>query len=124
MKDFIKEFKQFISRGNVLDLAIGVVIGGAFGKIVTSLVVDVIMPVVGMVIGNIKFSELTLGPVTIGNFIQASIDFLIVSLVIFLAVKAINKFKKREEKKEESAQVSEPSNEEKLLREIRDLLKK
>jgi large conductance mechanosensitive channel len=107
-----------------MDLAIGVVIGGAFGKIVSSLVADVVMPLVGMVLGKVQFSSLKIGPVAIGNFIQATIDFLIVSLVIFLAVKAINKFKKREEKKEELAPAPEPSNEEKLLREIRDLLKK
>jgi large conductance mechanosensitive channel len=124
MKDFIKEFKQFISRGNVMDLAIGVVIGGAFGKIVSSLVGDVIMPLVGMVLGKVQFTALKVGSVAIGNFIQTTIDFLIVSFVIFLVVKAINRFKKQEEKKEESTQVPEPSNEEKLLREIRDLLKK
>ncbi len=107
-----------------MDLAIGVVIGGAFGHIVTSLVADVIMPLVGMVAGKVQFTTLKVGPVAIGNFIQATIDFLIVSLVIFLAVKAINKFKKHEEKKEEIKKEAESSNEEKLLVEIRDLLKK
>ncbi|MEI6660366.1 MAG: large conductance mechanosensitive channel protein MscL [bacterium] len=118
MKDFIKEFKQFISKGNVLDLAIGVVIGGAFGKIVTSLVTDVITPIIGMIIGGVRFNSLRLGQVTIGNFIQATIDFLIISFVIFIVVKAINKFKK-EEKAEEKI-----PNQEKLLMEIRDLLNK
>ena len=118
MIEFIKEFKQFISKGNVLDLAIGVIIGGAFGKIVTSLVTDIIMPIIGMIIGNIKFSSIRVGQITIGNFIQSAVDFLIISFVIFLVVKAINKFKKEERV------VEAIPNQEKLLMEIRDLLKK
>lgn len=93
MKNFIAEFKQFAVRGNVIDLAVGVVIGTAFGKIVSSLVGDIVMPLVGMVLGKINFTTLMIGPVAIGNFIQASVDFLIVAFVIFLVVKTINKIK-------------------------------
>ena len=118
MKNFITEFKQFIARGNVVDLAVGVVIGGAFGKIVSSLVADVVLPLVSMLIGNIKFTDIHVGPVMIGNFIQASVDFLIVAFVIFLVVKGINKFKKETIKEEKIP------NQEALLMEIRDLLKK
>lgn len=124
MKKFISEFKEFISRGNVLDMAVGVIIGGAFGKIVTSLVNDVIMPLVGVIIGGHDFSGLILkvGDSTInyGVFIQNVVDFLIVAFCIFIFIKAINKFKKKAEKKEE---IIKKSNEEIILEEIRDLLK-
>lgn len=123
----IKEFKEFIQRGNVIDLAVGVIIGAAFGKIVTSLVNDILMPVIGIVLGKVDFSNLsvTVGSAVIkyGAFIQNLIDFLIVAFCIFLIVKLVNKLtkKKKEEKKEEKPV---PSREEVLLTEIRDILKK
>jgi large conductance mechanosensitive channel len=91
MKEFLTEFKQFAMKGNVIDLAVGVVIGTAFGKIVSSLVGDVVMPLIGLVLGKINFTTLVIGPVAIGNFIQASVDFLIIAFVVFLAIKIINK---------------------------------
>lgn len=121
------EFKEFIAKGNVLDLAVGVVMGGAFGKIVTSVVSDILMPVIGMLIGGINFSGLNakIGEATItyGNFIQNVIDFLIISIFIFIFVKFIErltKFKKTEEEKKEEKQDEQIE----LLKEIRDLLKK
>jgi large conductance mechanosensitive channel len=90
----LKEFKDFVMRGNVLDLAIGVIIGGAFGKIVASLVNDILMPIIGLVLGGVDFTKLAAGPVTYGNFIQAIVDFLIVAFVIFLVIKSANSFKK------------------------------
>lgn len=126
----IKEFKTFIARGNVLDLAVGVVVGGAFSKIVTSLVDDVIMPLVGMLIGGLDFSNLSIkvgnAKIMYGNFIQNIVDFLIVAFCIFLMVKAVNKLtskveaKKEKEKKKEEAKKAENII---LLEEIRDLLK-
>ena len=127
----IKEFKNFISRGNVVDLAVGVIIGGAFGKIVTSLVDNILMPIIGAIIGGINFSNLaiTIGKATIkyGMFIQNVIDFLIVAFCIFLFVKAINKLtaigeKLKKEEKEELQTVEE--NELTVLKEIRAELKK
>lgn len=129
----IKEFKEFAMRGNVIDLAIGIVIGAAFGKIVTSLVADIIMPPLGLLIGGVNFTDLKVvmkaavdnnPAVTLnyGNFLQVIFDFLIVAFAIFLLVKGINRFKKKEEAK--PAAPATPSNEEKLLMEIRDLLKK
>jgi len=95
----IKEFKEFIMRGNVMDLAVAVIIGGAFGKIVSSLVSDLIMPVIGLIIGGIDFSGLSLtvgkASITYGNFINNVIDFLIIALVIFLLVKGIDSLKKK-----------------------------
>lgn len=123
----IKEFKKFISRGNVIDLAVGVIIGGAFGSIVTSLVNDIIMPIIGVIIGGINFSGLSfkIGDANIayGNFIQNVINFLIIAFCIFILVKFVNKFSsfKKEEIKKES---EKPSVEVQLLTEIRDLLKK
>lgn len=118
----LKEFKEFAIKGKVIDLAVGVVIGGAFGKIVASLVEDVIMPIVGALIGGIDFSSLaiTVGQANIkyGNFIQQILNFLIIAFSIFIFVKAMNAFRKQEEEAP-----AEPSNEEKLLTEIRDLLK-
>lgn len=97
----IKEFKEFISGGNVVDLAVGVVMGGAFGKIVTSLVEDIIMPLVGLLMGGVDFSALSIkvgeAQVKYGNFIQMIVNFLIIAFCIFLVVKAMNKFKKAEE---------------------------
>ena len=114
MKKFMAEFKEFISRGNVMDLAVGVIIGGAFGAIVKSLCDDVIVPCIQLIIGKIigvdsieeMTSVLNVGPIAFGNFIAAIINFLIMALIIFLMVKAINKFmnlKKKEEKAEEEA---------------------
>ena len=122
----LKEFKEFISKGNVVDLAVGVIIGGAFGKIVTSIVNDVLMPIIGVIIGGIDFSNLSfkVGDATVmyGLFIQNVIDFLIVSACIFVLVKFIGKFNK----KEEVTVVEEVKKDETvlLLEEIRDLLKK
>ena len=126
---FIKEFKEFAMKGNVMDMAVGVIIGGAFGKIVSSLVDDVIMPAVGMLTGNVDFTGLALkigegegaAVLKYGTFIQNVVDFIIVAFCIFLMVKGINKLNKKKE--EEPAAEPEPSNEEKLLGEIRDLLK-
>ena len=121
-----KEFKEFISKGNIFDMAVGVIIGGAFGKIVTSLVNDIIMPLVGIIIGGHDFSGLTLkvkdAVINYGTFIQNIVDFLIVALCIFVVVKAMSKFKKKEE--EAPAEPPKPSEEVLLLREIRDSLKK
>lgn len=122
----VKEFKDFAMRGNVMDMAVGVIIGGAFGKIVSSLVDDVIMPVVGVVTGGIDFTGLkaTIGDanITYGNFIQNIVDFLIVAFCIFLMIKGINKLSKKKE--EASATPPAPTKDQELLAEIRDLLKK
>jgi len=120
----MKEFKAFAMRGNVVDLAVAVIIGGAFGKIVTSLVADVVMPIVGLLLGGVNFSGLsiTVGDAVIkyGAFIQAIVDFLIIAWVIFLALKALTKVKKAEP----PAAPAPPPPQEVLLTEIRDLLKK
>ena len=127
-----KEFKEFISKGNVMDLAVGVIIGGAFGKIVTSLVDDMIMPIIGIILGKVNFTSLKLVitpaegnkaevAVLYGNFIQNVVNFLIMAFVIFLMVKSLNKLKKP--KVEELPSVPEPTKEEALLAEIRDILK-
>ena len=129
---FIKEFREFAMRGNVVDMAVGVIIGGAFGKIVSSLVGDVAMPVLGILTGGVDFKDLKITlaqavgetpAVTLnyGAFIHNVFDFIIIAFAIFMMVKALNKLKK-EQPKEEAA--PEPSAEEKLLTEIRDLLKK
>ena len=135
----VKEYKEFISKGNVIDLAVGVVIGGAFGKIVSSFVADIVMPPLGVMIGGVDFKELkyvlkeavldaegavSQAAVTInhGVFIQNIIDFLIIALAIFFVVKGINNMKKKEEAA--PAAPPAPSKEEVLLGEIRDLLKK
>lgn len=137
----IKEFKTFAMRGNVVDMAVGIIMGGAFGKIVTSFVNDVVMPPLGALIGGIDFADMKLtvkdavlndagevikNAVTLnyGVFINTIIDFLIIAFAIFMMVKAINKMKKKEvEKPAAPVTPPEPSNEEKLLTEIRDLLK-
>jgi large conductance mechanosensitive channel len=129
-----KEFKQFAIKGNVIDLAVGVVIGAAFGKIISSLVSDIIMPPLGVIIDGIDFSNLsitlkkateTAGAVTLnyGNFISVLIEFLIISFTIFLVIKQINRFKKKEELLENTKEIKE-TKEVILLKEIRDLLKK
>lgn len=131
MKGFIKEFRAFAVKGNVIDLAVAVVIGTAFGKIVSSLVTNIITPVIGLLMGGIDFSGLTYmaggSEITYGVFIQAIIDFLVISLVIFMAYRIINKAKKimeAEEQTKEAEKPAEPTEEVKLLREIRDSLKK
>lgn len=136
----VKEFKEFAMRGNVVDMAVGIIIGGAFGKIVSSLVNDVIMPPIGMLLGGVNFTELkitikeasvdaagqAINAVTLnwGSFIQVVIDFLIIAFAIFMVIKGMNSIKK---KKEEAPAAPEtppaPSKEEELLSEIRDLLK-
>ena len=126
---FVKEFKEFAMKGNVMDMAVGVIIGGAFGKIVSSLVDDVLMPAIGMLTGNVDFNGLALkigegegaAVLKYGTFIQNIIDFLIIALCIFFMIKAMNKITR---KKKEEEPAPEPSAEEKLLTEIRDLLKK
>lgn len=125
MKSFVEEFKGFAMRGNVIDLAIAVIIGTAFGKIVSSLADNVIMPLIGVILGGVNFSEyaFTLGNASIayGKFVQSVIDFLIISLVIFIAVKMMNKV---HAKPKEATKPSEPSEEVLLLREIRDSVKR
>ena len=132
---FFKEFKEFAIRGNVVDLAVGVVMGGAFGAIVTSLVNDIIMPPLGKLISNVNFSELKFvlseaviengevikpeAAIMWGNFVQTVVSFLIIAFAIFVAIKGLNSLKKKEEKKPAA-----PSEEILLLREIRDSLKK
>ena len=125
----MKEFKEFISRGNVMDMAVGIIIGGAFTAIVSSLVADIITPIIGMLMGGVDFSSLavTVGSATLtyGNFIQAVINFLLVAWVLFMIVKAMNKMKRKEEEKPaEPAAPAEPPEDIVLLREIRDSLKK
>lgn len=130
MKNFFKEFKEFISRGNVIDLAVAVIIGAAFGKIVSSLVEDIIMPLLGIIVGK-NFSDLYVdingSPLMYGKFIQAIIDFLIVAFCIFVFTKVINKIKKKvdEKLKKEGKEPEKPkkSDDVILLEEIRDLLK-
>lgn len=121
----LKEFRDFAMRGNVMDLAIAVIIGGAFGKIVTSLVNDILMPIIGMFIGD-SFSSLsvTLNGVAIkyGAFLQATVDFIIIAFVIFMLIKGINKTKKKKE--EAPSAPPAPTKDQELLMEIRDLLKK
>lgn len=123
---FFAEFKTFIARGNVMDMAVGVIIGGAFSNITNSLINDIVMPLLGILTGSISFAELevSIGPavITYGNFIQAVLNFLVMAFVVFCLVKAINSFHK---KKEEAPPPPPPgpSAEEQLLTEIRDLLK-
>ncbi len=121
----VNEFKEFISRGNVVDMAVGVIIGGAFGKIVTSLVNDILMPLIGTILGGLNFYDLTIkvndATIAYGSFIQAIVDFLIIAFCIFMMIKLFEKFKRKEEE-----QPSSPikSDEALLLEEIRDILKK
>ena len=121
----MSDFKTFISRGNVVDMAVGVIVGGAFGKIVTSLVNDILMPLIGVLLGGLNFSELSIkvgdAVVKYGTFLQTIIDFLIISFSIFMMIKLFETFKKKEEQKVEEAK---KSDEVLLLEEIRDLLKK
>lgn len=128
MKQIIKEFKEFIARGNVVDLAVGVIVGTAFGKIVTSLVNDILMPSIGIILGGINFTNLTIkiekSIIYYGNFIQNIIDFLIVAFCIFMFVKVINAITIRHKEKEEDLEEIVKSDEVIILEEIRDLLKK
>lgn len=137
MGKFIQEFKDFAVKGNAVDMAVGVIIGGAFGGIVNSIVNDIIMPPIGYIIGGVNFTDLKielpkavvegveLAPATIayGNFIQTVINFLIVAFCVFMLVKGINKLSKKKEEEPAPEAAPEPSAEEKLLTEIRDLLK-
>ena len=138
MKKFLQEFKEFINKGNVLGLAVGVIIGGAFSTITTSLTNDVIMPIVSIFLGGVNFSKMSIklpspfagdpenpNLLNYGNFISAIINFLILALVVFCIVKTVNTAMDKAKKKEEAAPAAppEPSAEEKLLTEIRDLLK-
>mgnify|MGYP004457292345 FL=1 len=121
------EFKKFIMKGDVVDLAVGVIIGGAFGKIVTSLVNDILMPIIGVLIGGIDFSNLSIdfidAKIMYGSFIQQVLDFLIISLCIFIFVKVIGKITNKKEIEEESEKENKKTDEVILLEEIRDLLK-
>lgn len=125
-KGIITEFKEFISRGNVIDMAVGIIIGTAFTAIVSSLVNDIIMPLVGLLLGGVDFSTLTANGINYGMFIQKIIDFLIIAIVVFLMVKMINLLR-RKKKAEEAEAAAEPVAEVpvdiQLLTEIRDLLK-
>jgi large conductance mechanosensitive channel len=133
---FISEFKEFAMKGNVVDLAVGVIIGAAFGKIVSSLVADVVMPVIGLVVGGVDFTKLAVvlkagNPAAVppvpdlvlkyGSFLQSVFDFLVIAMAIFLAVKLMNKMKRKEEAAPEAPPA--PTKEEVLLTEIRDILK-
>lgn len=134
----IKEFKEFAVKGNVVDLAVAVIIGGAFGKIVSSFVNDIVMPPLGVVLGGVDFKDLAITlreayttadgvemaavVLSYGNFIQNVVDFLIIAFVIFMAIRAMNSFKKKEEAA--PAPPAAPPKSEQLLEEIRDLLKK
>ena len=140
MSNFIKEFKEFAVKGNAIDMAVGVIIGGAFGEIVNSIVNDIIMPPIGWLIGGVNFSDLKvelpqvviqgveMAPATInyGSFIQTIINFIIIALCVFMMIKGLARIKnaKKEEEEAAPAEPAEPSNEEKLLTEIRDLLAK
>ncbi len=122
----VKEFKEFLMRGNVMDLAVAVVIGAAFGAIITSFVNDILMPIIGVLLGGVDFTTLsvTVGDAVIayGNFIQVTIDFIIIAFSVFLIVKAFNKMQKEEE--EAPTAPPEPSEEVVLLTQIRDLMEK
>ncbi len=129
----IEEFKKFIMRGNVVDLAVGVIIGGAFGKIVSSFVNDVLMPPISLLLGGVNFKDLKIvlkaasgnipaNTLNYGSFIQSAVDFLIIALAIFMMIKVINSMQKKEEEKPTA--LKEIPAQEKLLTEIRDLLKK
>ena len=125
MKNFISEFKTFIARGNVMDLAVGVIIGGAFGNITTSLINDIVMPILGIFTGSISFADLSVtvngAVIAYGNFIQAVLNFIIMAFIVFCLVKAMNKLHRKKE--ETPPPPPAPSAEEQLLTEIRDLLR-
>lgn len=133
MRNFMKEFRTFATRGNVFDLAVGIIIGGAFGKIVTSFVNDLFMPFMSLLLGKLNLAQMKFVlvaaegdkpelSVMYGNFIQTTIDFVLIAFVVFLMIKGINRFKKKEEEKAEAAPT--PTAEVVVLGEIRDLLKR
>ena len=141
MASFKQEFKEFVLRGNVMDMAVGIIIGGAFGKIVSSLVDDILMPLIGLITGGVNFTELkwVIKPAELnaageeivaattlnyGLFIQNIIDFLIIALVIFMMIRGINNLRKKQEEPATPEPAPEPSDEVKLLTEIRNLLDK
>lgn len=128
IKKNLEEFKKFIARGNVLDLAVGVIIGGAFSSIVTSLVNNILTPIIGLVLGGVNFSNLAITfkntRIEYGAFIQSIIDFLIVAFCIFIIIKFVNKLMHIKKKEEEKIEAPKKSEEVLLLEEIRDLLKK
>lgn len=127
MRNFFSEFKEFISKGNVMTMAVGIIMGSTFTAIINSLVGDIITPLIGMIIGGIDFSGicLTVGSasITLGVFIQAVINFLLTAFILFLVVKAFNRLQRKKTEEPEPEKAPEPSAEEKLLMEIRDLLK-
>ena len=122
---WLKEFREFATKGNVVDLAVGVIIGTAFGKIISSLVADIIMPLIGILIGGVHYEDLVIevgdAHVTYGKFLQNVIDFVVIAFVIFLMVKVINHFRRQQAKEPQAAP---PPRQEQLLEEIRDLLKR
>lgn len=126
MKKFLQEFKEFAMRGNVMDLAVGVIVGGAFSAITTSLINDIIMPIIGIFVSEASFADLCFyingAAIMYGNFIQAVLNFIIMAFIVFCMVKAINKLS-RKKTEAPPPPPPEPSAEEKLLTEIRDLLK-
>ena len=141
MKNILKEFKDFAVKGNMIDMAVGIIIGGGFGKLVSSLVNDILMPPIGVLLGNVNYTDLKITlrkahidavtgvdmpAVTLnyGTFTQSLIDFIIIAFCIFMLVKGINKLRSLSKEEEAAAPPSEPSKEEELLTEIRDLLKK
>ncbi|MBO4765116.1 MAG: large-conductance mechanosensitive channel protein MscL [Bacteroidales bacterium] len=138
MKKLLQEFKTFAMKGNVVDMAVGVIIGGAFGKIVSSLVADIFMPLIGLLVGGVDFTQWKIVlaqaneaagkaevAITYGNFIQVVLDFIILAWVIFLVIKGINKLNAKKEKEAEKPAEPAPTPEDiLLLREIRDSLKK
>ncbi len=123
----IKEFREFIMRGNVMDLAVAVIIGGAFTAIVNSLVTDIIMPIIGAILGGVDFTSLAItvgdAAITYGNFIQAIINFLLIALVLFLIIRAMNRMSRKKVEAPAPPAPPVPTVEEKLLTEIRDLLR-
>ncbi len=138
-KTFLQEFKTFAMRGNVVDMAVGVIIGGAFGKIVSSLVADVVMPTLGLLVGGVNFTELkwvlreaytndkgeaiAAATLNYGNFLQTMFDFIIIALSIFLFIKLITRFNNKKEEEAPAPEPAQPSKEELLLTEIRDILR-
>lgn len=141
MKEILQEFKQFAMRGNVVDMAVGIIIGGAFGKIVSSLVSDIIMPGIGLLVGGVNFTDLKITlkdavmngeevvspavAISYGNFLQVTFDFIIIAFAVFMLVKGVNALsKKKEEKPAAPATPPAPPADIQLLTEIRDLLKK
>lgn len=127
MKNFVEDFKVFALKGNVVDLAVAVVIGAAFGRIVSSLVENIVMPLVGVLVGGVNFSTLTFtvgeAVVTYGVFLQSIFDFVIIALAIFVAIRMLARLQKKEEEKPAEEKVAKPSEEVQLLQEIRDALK-